>query len=237
MKAIINGETIEFGSSGVTFTPSVSPEGELSWSNDGGLDNPEPVNIKGPTGEPGNTPFIGENGNWWVGETDTGVAASGGNDDSGTIPIGTLHHFLGTAAPDGYLACDGAEYNIADYPALANFFEAQFGSANQFGGDGETTFCIPDLQGRFLFGSSATHELLETGGEETHTLTVNEMPSHRHTIRVNDDTTSRGAKYPWGSNQSSFSNLSSGSTESSGSSQPHNNMPPYFSVLICIKAK
>lgn len=93
MKAIINGETIELGSSGVTFTPSVSPEGELSWSNDGGLDNPEPVNIKGPTGEPGNTPFIGENGNWWVGETDTGVAASGGNDDSGVegaIPVKPL---------------------------------------------------------------------------------------------------------------------------------------------------
>lgn len=41
------------GKDGVTFTPSVSPEGLLSWSNDGGLDNPEPVNIKGPAGDPG----------------------------------------------------------------------------------------------------------------------------------------------------------------------------------------
>lgn len=156
-----------------------------------------------------------------------------------TIPIGTLHHFLGTAAPDGYLACDGAEYNIADYPALANFFEAQFGSANQFGGDGETTFCIPDLQGRFLFGSSATHELLETGGEEEHKLTEAEMPRHTHilnicerdsenVIRTYYDSVSTGRKDPTASNQS---------VRYTGSSHPHNNMPPYFSVLICIKAK
>lgn len=160
---------------------------------------------------------------------------SGGSDD--TIPIGTLHHFLGTAAPDGYLACDGAEYNIADYPALADFIESQFGSKNKFGGDGETTFSVPDLQGRFLFGSSATHELLETGGEEEHILTTGEMPIHDHTMLVVSDVTSRGVKYPWGSNSPGYSGSSLGSTASSGSSQPHNNMPPYFSVLICIKAK
>lgn len=71
------------GSSGVTFTPSVSPDGELSWDNDGGLENPDPVNIKGPKGDSGNTPFIGENGNWWIGETDTGVTTTGPAGDPG----------------------------------------------------------------------------------------------------------------------------------------------------------
>lgn len=154
----------------------------------------------------------------------------------GTTPIGTLHHFLGTAAPDGYLACDGAEYNIADYPALANFFEAQFGSANQFGGDGETTFCVPDLQGRFLFGSSATHELLETGGEEEHKLTEAEMPRHDHGLTTNDNATGFGT-FRIGRSNGGSTSADIYVTKVTGSSQPHNNMPPYFSVLICIKAK
>lgn len=79
----------EAGVDGVTFTPHIDAEGNLSWTNDGGLDNPEPVNIRGPKGlnggpgspgEPGEdgiTPHIGANGNWWVGENDTGYAASG----------------------------------------------------------------------------------------------------------------------------------------------------------------
>lgn len=59
--------------SGATFTPSVLDDGTLSWTNDKGLDNPEPVNIKGANGK---TPYI-KDGNWWIGETDTGVKAKG----------------------------------------------------------------------------------------------------------------------------------------------------------------
>lgn len=65
-------------------------------------------------------------------------------------PVGTIINYLGTIAPDGYLFCDGTEYNIADYPALANHFETNFGTKNFFGGDGTTTFKVPDLQGEFL---------------------------------------------------------------------------------------
>lgn len=83
-----SGGSGEAGADGVTFLPSVDAEGNLSWSNDGGLENPQPVNIKGPRGEQGPagadgkngqdgvTPHIGENGNWWIGETDTGVSAA-----------------------------------------------------------------------------------------------------------------------------------------------------------------
>lgn len=158
--------------------------------------------------------------------------ATGGGD---TVPIGTLHHFLGTTAPEDYLACDGQELQIADYPALANFFETQFGSVNQFGGDGETTFCVPDLRGKFLLGSSETHELLESGGEETHKLTINEMPSHIHNYvrKVNYD----GVYYTPVTSGNAALNSNSTNTGATGNDQPHNNMPPYFSVLICIKAK
>lgn len=68
-------------------------------------------------------------------------------------PTGTIIHFMGTIAPDGYLACDGSTKNIADYPRLANFFLVQFGSINKFGGDGTTTFAVPNLNGEFLRGT------------------------------------------------------------------------------------
>lgn len=62
-------------------------------------------------------------------------------------PIGTVISFMGSAAPEDYLACDGRVHNIAEYPDLAEFFREQFGSANHFGGDGETTFAVPTVQG------------------------------------------------------------------------------------------
>lgn len=64
-------------------------------------------------------------------------------------PIGTVISFMGTTAPAHYLVCDGTVYNIADYSALADFIQTQFGSKNYFGGDGTTTFAVPDLDNEF----------------------------------------------------------------------------------------
>ena len=61
-------------------------------------------------------------------------------------PVGSVISFLGQTAPAGYLACDGAEHSVSEYPALADFFRQQFGAASHFGGDGETTFAVPDMQ-------------------------------------------------------------------------------------------
>ena len=65
-------------------------------------------------------------------------------------PVGTIINLMGNNAPKHYLKCDGAEYNIADYPYLAEYFKAEFGSINKFGRDGSTTFRVPDLKGEFL---------------------------------------------------------------------------------------
>lgn len=67
-------------------------------------------------------------------------------------PVGTVISFMGQTAPDGYLACDGAEYSISAYPALAALFAAEFGAANHFGGDGTATFAVPDMRNLFLRG-------------------------------------------------------------------------------------
>ena len=84
----------------------------------------------------------------------------------GFTPVGTVISVMATEAPEFYLKCDGTEYNIADYPELAQHFENQFGSANNFGGDGTTTFAVPDLRGEFLRGTGTnSHENQGNGAD------------------------------------------------------------------------
>lgn len=82
----------------------------------------------------------------------------------GYAPIGTIIQYMGVTAPQDYLICDGTVYNIADYPQLAEFFTAQFGAANHFGGDGTTTFAVPDLRGEFLRGSGTNSHANQGSG-------------------------------------------------------------------------
>ena len=81
--------------------------------------------------------------------------------------------------------------------------------------------------GRFLLGSSSSHKAGSTGGEEKHKLTVNEMPSHSHTI--SEGNSSPGSQWSLGSVQNGGRNTSMG-TNKTGGGQAHNNMPPYLSV-------
>ncbi len=101
------------------------------------------------TGEPGQIVGFDENGNA-VAQENTGGGQ--GPSGAGGSPIGTVISFMGTVAPEGYLACDGGEYAISAYPRLAGFIKEQFGSFGYFGGDGETTFAVPDLRNLFLRG-------------------------------------------------------------------------------------
>ena len=82
----------------------------------------------------------------------------------GFAPIGTIIAFMGTTAPADYLACDGTAYNIADYPQLSTFIESQFGSKDYFGGDGITTFAVPDLRGEFLRGTGTNSHANQGSG-------------------------------------------------------------------------
>ena len=76
-----------------------------------------------------------------------------GTAHNGFTPVGTVISLMGKTAPANYLICDGTVYNIADYPELAAYFADQFNASNFFGGDGTTTFAVPDLRGEFLRGS------------------------------------------------------------------------------------
>ena len=76
---------------------------------------------------------------------------SGGSSDGN--PVGTIISFMGKTAPQGYLKCDGSVLNIESYQRLSNHILVQFGSVNYFGGNGTTTFAVPDLRGEFLRGT------------------------------------------------------------------------------------
>ena len=141
----------------------------------------EQQGIQGPKGDPGvayveeltdvdltnlqNGQVLKYNGttqNWE--NADESGGGGGGQFHSGFTPIGTVIAVMGTAAPTNYLICDGTAYNIADYPELAVYFTGQFGSVNYFGGDGTTTFAVPDLRGEFLRGSGTNGHLNQGSG-------------------------------------------------------------------------
>lgn len=83
------------------------------------------------------------------------------------------------------------------------------------------------VEGRFLLGSSSSHKSGSKGGEENHTLTINEMPAHSHTISEGNG--SPGGQWSLSAVQCSGRNTTMG-TNNAGGNQAHNNMPPYLSV-------
>lgn len=78
--------------------------------------------------------------------------------------VGQVITMSGNLAPQGTLACDGTVYNIEDYPDLANYYEASQGSKNFYGGDGTTTFAVPDYRGEFLRGAGTNSHTNQGNG-------------------------------------------------------------------------
>ena len=90
---------------------------------------------------------------------------------------GTIYMYAGATAPSGYLLCDGSSVSRTTYATLFAAIGTTFGA-----GDGSTTFGLPDLSGKVIIGTSSSHALASTGGEETHALTTTEIPSHLHQV-------------------------------------------------------
>lgn len=97
-------------------------------------------------------------------------------------PAGSIMQYGGSSAPEGWLLCDGSAISRTTYSALFAAIGTTYGT-----GDGSTTFNLPDLENRVPIGVSDTHGLGTTGGEETHTLTTEEMPAHGHAARTTSD--------------------------------------------------
>ena len=82
-----------------------------------------------------------------------------------TTPVGTvISYIIASTPPEGYLSCDGSIYKISEYPKLAEAIKKGSGSYDYFGGDGVTTFAVPDLRGEFLRGTGTANRNTGTGG-------------------------------------------------------------------------
>ncbi len=160
-------------------------------------------------------------------------------DFTALLPVGSIIMYPGSNAPTNWLICDGSTFSASTYPDLNTLL-------------GGST--LPDFSGRFPLGvgnsgesGSTNHSLGSTGGEETHTLTTSEMPSHNHgsgTLQTeepvlsqeDDGTGNQDARD--GSDKKLFEyNDITGSTGSTGGGNAHNTMPPYLTVNYIIKAK
>lgn len=152
-----------------------------------------------------------------------------------TLPIGGIIAFASDTIPNGWLLCDGRAVSRTEYAELFKAIGTKHGSGN-----GSTTFNLPNPKGRTLVGKDSTdtdfNELGKTSGEKTHTLTVDEMPSHTHELIVDKKQggVSAALQPTWGT---AYSSTDSGSISNTGADQPHNNLQPYLVTNFIIKAK
>lgn len=161
-------------------------------------------------------------------------------------PTGTIISFMGNTAPNGYFACDGTEYNIVDYPDFVKYLEEQFGSISYFGGDGTTTFAVPDLRGEFLRGTGTGTR--DTGSGDD--VGVHQEPTEIPSIFVYDGTLQYTMPKDAGKGNNLQTNIDKGlndrksarytSTGTINEENYENNLkytvrPTNTSVLYCIK--
>lgn len=161
---------------------------------------------------------------------------------------GEVRLFGGTFAPYGWLDCDGRLYNIADYDTLY----ALIGTA--YGGDGETTFGVPDLRGRVPLHigprpGGSNYALGQIGGTEQITLQSPQMPAHTHlanaaatgqvaspanAIFATVQSDQQGVRI-YSTNTTTTTQLNPASVSAAGGSQPHENMQPFLTIryIIC----
>jgi microcystin-dependent protein len=156
--------------------------------------------------------------------------------------LGQISLFSFGFAPKGWALCNGQTLPINQNQALFSLL------GTTYGGNGVTTFALPNLQGRASISSGqgpglSNYALGQNGGEVGHTLTTQEIPAHTHSAATATNTTqmSPQGNYPAANTDqnATYSAASSGTMAASavgfgGNNQPHQNMQPYLAVNFCI---
>lgn len=175
----------------------------------------------------------------WLGRPKGGEAAP-----TGTGPfIGEIMLFAGNFAPNGWAPCNGQILPIAQNQALFSIL------GTTYGGNGQTTYALPDLRDRvpIHFGQGpglSARTLGERSGESSHTITLPEMPAHSHAVRASSalaTTASPAGAYP-ARNPASYPQyatgpntaMSSAAIAGVGGGQAHNNLQPSLALIFCI---
>lgn len=157
--------------------------------------------------------------------------------------VGEIRMFAGNFAPLGWAFCDGQLLAVSQNDALFSLF------GTIYGGDGRTTFGLPDLRGRVPIHAGqgpglSPRRLGAKGGAEAVTVTANQLPSHGHPLQATDDLGS--TSNPAGNllaksttadayiNETASSPMNSASVTAAGGSQAHNNLMPFLCVHFIV---
>lgn len=153
----------------------------------------------------------------------------------GTPYLGEVRIFSFNYAPKGWAFCNGQTLPINQNQALFSLL------GTTYGGNGQTTFQLPNLQGSMPmhFGNGFTQG--QVGGETAHTLIASEMPAHTHQAVGSSAPANLGVPTNnlWATGNGAYNStpntaMNPASVSNAGGSQPHDNMPPYMVLIICI---
>ena len=152
--------------------------------------------------------------------------------------VGEIRMFAGNFAPAGWMFCEGQLLPISENETLFQLI------GTTYGGDGQSTFALPDLRGRLPIHRGNGFVLAETGGAEEITLTVNQIPAHSHPMlaaAVAGNAISPAGNVPASSfgvppfiNDVPGGNFNAAAIAPAGGSQPHTNLQPYLCVDFII---
>jgi microcystin-dependent protein len=157
--------------------------------------------------------------------------------------VGEIRMFAGNFPPSGWAFCDGTPLPISENEILFQLI------GTMYGGDGESTFNLPDLRGRapMHMGAGAdgiVYQIAESGGVESVTLTTQQIPNHTHTMLGSKDAGNQSTPVNFmlaASNTVSMYKaaavtgaLNAQSAGPTGGSQPHENMQPYLCINVII---
>lgn len=140
-------------------------------------------------------------------------------------------------APKGWALCNGQLLPINQNQALFSLL------GTTYGGDGRVNFALPDLRSRTPIHVGSGHTLGERGGEQAHTLSIAELPTHLHMLNVigaaanlNVPTNNyfANANNLYSNTPSNFATVHPGTVANTGGSQAHLNMQPFLTLSFCI---
>jgi len=154
--------------------------------------------------------------------------------------VGEIRMFAGNFAPAGWMLCQGQLLPISEEETLFNLI------GTTYGGDGQSTFALPDLQSRVALHQGNGFVLAQTGGAESVTLTTSQIPVHTHPLIASTDAGSQPS--PGGGVTAALSPVSiykpnvtpptspmnAAAIGADGGSQPHDNMQPYLVINFII---
>jgi len=152
--------------------------------------------------------------------------------------VGEIRMFAGNFAPAGWMFCEGQLMPISENETLFQLL------GTTYGGDGQSTFALPDLRGRVPLHQGNGFILAETGGAEEVTLTVNQIPAHAHallassnpgaTVNPQNNVVASSPSVNVYIEDAASANLSALALAPVGGSQPHTNFQPYLCINFII---